>query len=270
MSSSPARTARRHPQATASRAAGTTPRRPPATGSTTPPASTTPALKTATLKTPASKRPLSDRVGPGRLRRLVTAVLPSIPAPIRSRLTAGRLLLADLVLLAGLLTLGCVQAFVLSPSETRAIAHALSPARSGYVDPYRSQDGNGHVWLTTAALVRVDRLHGGGSGERVLLDAPAQLRQGQSLTVYIAAGGHQVRARHLPGPPVLPRGQGAALIAALIALIPLCRRLRRQRDAARAAAAATTSGQPAAPAQAEPNRPRQPRRAASRKAAAHV
>lgn len=260
MSSSPARTARRHPQATAGRAAGTTPRRPPATGSTPPPAS----------KTPASKTPLSDRVGPGRLRRLVTAALPSIPAPIRSRLTARRLLLADLVLLAGLLTLGCVQAFVLSPSETRATAYALSPARSGYVDPYRSQDGNGHVWLTTAAVVRVDRLHGGGSGQRVLLDAPAHLRQGQSLTVYIAAGGHQVRARHLPGPPVLPRGQGAALIAALIALIPLCRRLRRQRDAARAAAAATTSGQPAAPAQAEPNRRQQRRRTASRKAAAHV
>ncbi|PZS30681.1 MAG: hypothetical protein DLM61_10210 [Pseudonocardiales bacterium] len=125
---------------------------------------------------------------------------------------------------------------MLSPSETRTTAHALSPAQSGYVDPYRSQDGNGHVWLTTAALVRVDRLPGRGSGERVLLDAPALLRQGQSLTVYIAADGQQVRARHLPGPPVLPRGQGAALLAALIALVPLGRQVRRQRTAARAAA----------------------------------
>lgn len=262
MSSSPARTARRHPQATAGRAAGTTPRRPAASAvsTTSPPAPTT-------ATSPPS---VGERVRPRRLRRLIAAALPSIPAPIRSRLTARRLLLADLVLLAGLLTLGCVQAFVLSPSETRATAHALSPAQSGYVDPYRSQDGNGHVWLTTAALVRVDRLPGGGSGQRVLLDAPAQLRQGQSLTVYIAADGQQVRGRHLPGPPVLPRGQGAALIAALIALIPLCRRLRRQRAAARAAAAATTSDQPAAPAPAEPNRRQQRRRAASRKAAAHV
>jgi hypothetical protein len=154
-------------------------------------------------------------------------------------LTAQRLLVADLVVLGVLIMLGCLQAFVEHSPELRRDAVAITDAHAGYIDPFRSQ-ANGHVWLTTAAEVRIDQLPG-GPGTRVLLDAPETLRSGQHLTVYVSRDTRQVRAGHLPGPAVLPAGQGAALLIGLIALVPLIRRLRRTRRSAAAAAGAATT-----------------------------
>jgi hypothetical protein len=166
-----------------------------------------------------------------------------LPAPLRRHLTAGRLLVVDLVVLGVLIVLGCLQAFVLHSPEMRRDAVAITDAHAGYIDPFRSQ-ANGHVWLTNAAEVRIDALPG-GPGTRVLLDARPTLRSGQHVTVYLSRDTRQVRAGHLPGPAVLPAGQGAALLIGLIALVPLIRRVRRARRAMRTATQpAPTSGTP--------------------------
>ncbi|MFC0429972.1 hypothetical protein [Kutzneria buriramensis] len=130
----------------------------------------------------------------------------------------------------GLIALGLYQGFLATTPATQHTVTVAQPPVVGAVDVWLSH-GNGAVRLTTAAVVVVDSLTVDGHHgpvQRVLYDIPATAKVGDHMSAWISEDGLQVRVGPLPGPPVLPGPQGAALLFGAVAWLVLGLVIRRR------------------------------------------
>lgn len=156
--------------------------------------------------------------------------LRSLLACLRPRSPLGWVRRALGITVIGLIGLGVYQGFLASTPAAQHTVTVAQPPVVGAVDVWLSH-GNGAVRLTTAAVVVVDSLTVNGKHgpvQRVLYDVPATVKVGDHVSAWVSEDGLQVRVGQLPGPPVLPGPQGAALLFSMLAWLVLSLVIRRR------------------------------------------